>query len=144
MVADSILKRTNAINGRKAHNDNRYIKVGRVRMNSWASKCLAVRDIVIYETELVHINNKHGKELQTVGLTAYDFVKFIVDSYNEIYKGSGNSYLLVVQRNTISDMAAIELHKECVRNKEVYKINTATPVKKVRLYSKKLLCTKVR
>ena len=133
-------KRSNATSGTKAHNDNRYIKVGRVRMNSWASKYLAVRDIIIYETELVHINNKHGKELRTIGMTAYDFVKFIVDSYNEIYKGSGNSYLLVVRRLHISDMAAIELHKECLRNKEVYKISTATPIKEKQLCLKKKLC----
>lgn len=140
MAAGSTSKRSNAIDGRKAHNDNRYIKVGRVRMSSWASKCLAVRDIIIYETELVHINNKHGKELRTVGMTAYDFVKFIIESYNEIYKGSGNNYLLVVRRSHVSDMAAIELHKECLYNREVYKINTATPIKEKQLRLKKKLC----
>ena len=133
-------KRNNANNGGKAHNDNRYIKVGRVRMNSWAAQCLAVRDIIVYETELVHITNRHGKELESIGMTAFDFVKFIVDNYNEIYKGTGNSFLLAVRREHISDVAAIELHRECVRGKELYKINTATPIKEKQLCLKKMLC----
>ena len=108
-------------------------------MNSWAAKCLAVRDIIIYETELVHIAHRHGNELEAIGMTAFDFAKFIVDNYNEIYKGTGNSFLLAVRREHISDVAAIELHRECVHGKEVYKINTATPIKEKQLCLKKML-----
>ena len=133
-------KRTNANNGKKAHNDNIYYKIGRIRMNSWASKCLAVCDIVIYETELVHIHHRHHKELQAVGMDAFDFVKFIVSNYNQIYKGRANTYKLVVHRTNTSDMAAIELHKINFNGVEMYKINTATPVKTKQLCKEELLC----
>lgn len=133
-------KRTNANSGKKAHNDNAPYKVGRIKMNSWATKILPAADIVIYDTELVHIYNRHKKELQSVGMNAFDFVKFIVANFNEIYTGSGNSYRLVVRRTHTSDMAAIELHKTFVGKREVYKIKTAAPIKTKQLKVEDLLC----
>lgn len=133
-------KRTNANSGKKAHNDNICYKVGRIKMNSWATKILSAADIVIYETELVHIYNRHKKELCSVGMDAFDFVKFIVTNYNEIYRGTGNTFRLVVRRKHTSDMAAIELHKITVNSADVYKINTATPMGTKKLCEKDLLC----
>ena len=72
-------------------------------------------------------------------MDAFDFVRFIVENYNAIYKGSGNSYLLAVIREHTSDIAAIELYQECVNGEWVYKINTADPIKTKQLYSKELL-----
>lgn len=58
----------------------------------------------------------------------------------EIYKGRGNTYKLVVRRTNTSDMAAIELPKINFNGVEMYKINTATPVKTKQLCQKELLC----
>lgn len=66
--SSKVPKRSNATNGRKARNDNRRLLVGRIRMGSWANKVLQAGNIYIYETELVHINNRHGKELSSIGM----------------------------------------------------------------------------
>lgn len=136
----SLPNRNNATNGRKAHNDNRYYKIGRVRRNSWATSILATYDLVIYESELVHIQNRHGRELRNIGITPFDFVRFICNNYNEVRKGSGTTLLLCVHRPHVSNMAAIEVHKECVEGRLVYKINTAAPIDTKQLCSKELLC----
>ena len=137
-------KRNNASDGKKAHNDNQPYKVGRIRMNNWASKILLATDIVIYDSELVHIYKRHGRELRNVGMNAYDFVKFIVENFNEIYSDEEHGYLLVVKRNHTSNMAAIALHLITSGTKTVYKINTATPVNTKQLRNKKLLCANDR
>ena len=105
---------------------------------------MPVADIVVYESELIHIANRHGKELETIGMDVFDFVNFIMENYNAVYQGTGNSYLLVVLRENVSDMAAIELHTEVVNGEEVYRINTAAPIKTKLLYSKTLLCANDR
>ena len=132
-------KRNNATNGQKAHNDNQYYKVGRIRMNSWANKILDAYDIIVYETELVHIAKRHNKELKKIGLTPFDFVKFVCNNFNELRKGKGLTTLLVVRRQHTSNMAAIEIHKEEKNGRMVYKINTAAPFDTKQLLSKKLL-----
>ena len=63
-----------AINGRKAHNDNGWVKIGRVRMNSWISKKMPAADIYISERELVHIQKRHSDELDTLGISSLDYV----------------------------------------------------------------------
>ena len=130
-------KNHNATSGKKAHNDNKYYVVGRIKYRSWATAVLKVRDIIVYESELVHIYNDHKKELSKIGMTAFDFVNFIIDNYNEIREGTKNSVLLVVRRENISNYAALELF---LAEKEMYKIKTATPIKNAQLLKKKLLC----
>ncbi len=137
-------KRNNALSGLKAHNDNKPYKVGRIKMNSWATQCLKATDIVVYDSELVHIYKNHGKELSGLGFSAYDYVQLIVTNFRRIYKGSGDSFILVVPRKKTSSSAAIELHIESIDNKEVYKIKTANPIKNERLSSKILLCANDR
>ncbi len=133
-------KKNNATDGKKAHNDNKCIKVGRIRMNSWATKILKACDIVIYESELVHIKNKHNAELQKIGMTAFDFVKFICNNFNELRQGTNGTILLAVHRQHTSNIAAVEIHKLVTEEKIVYKINTATPINSKQLCLKKLLC----
>lgn len=139
-TSSKLPKRNNATSGKKAHNDNQCYKIGRIRQNSWATKILSAFDIIIYETELVHIKNRHGNELRTIGMTAFDFVKFICSNYNEVRKGEGNTLLLCVHRPHTSNMAAIEVHKEFIEGRSVYKINTAAPINTKQLCLKELLC----
>lgn len=135
-------KKSNAGSGAKAHNDNKFLKVGRIRYNSWATPVLKSCDIIVSERELVHIYNYHAVELELLGMSAFDFVKLVVDNFNTIYKGSGNSYLLVVQEKEKSKQAAIQLIAFGKKNK--YQIKTATPIETKRLYNKKLLSSNLR
>jgi hypothetical protein len=127
--------------GKKAHFENKMYKVGRIRYNSWANKVLKACDIVVYDSELVHIQNHHGKELSELGMTSLDFIRFVTGNFNSIYKGTGNSVLLAVKQEKTSKIAAIELTEISGRNK--YKTNTAFPIKTEKLYSKKLLCANI-
>ena len=135
-------KKSNAKSGVKAHNDNIFHKVGRIRYNSWATAVLSAYDIVVYETELVHIQKEHGTELAILGFTAFDFVKFIVSNFNEVYEGNVGRKMLVVKRERVSNYAVVELSFD--EKKKFYKIKTALSVKTKRLISKKLLCANVR
>ena len=137
-------KRNNATSGMKAHNDNQAYKVGRIRQGSWATRCLKATDIIVYDSELVHIYKYHGKQLDSLGMKAFDYVQFVVAHFRRVYRGSGNSFILVVPRQRISSSAAIELYLESVEGKEVYKIKTANPIETSRLSSKELLCANDR
>lgn len=136
--SSKVPKRSNATNGRKARNDNRRLLVGRIRMGSWANKVLQAGNIYIYETELVHINNRHGKELSSIGMTALDFILFIMNHYNEVYSGTANTYRLVVKRENISNWAAIEL----TFGEKSYNVKTAALIQTAKLSNKKILCSK--
>lgn len=122
--------------GKKAHNDDKIIIVGRIRYNSWATKVLKARNIAIYESGLVHIQNRHKKELSLLGQTALDFVNFIVKNYNQIRQGTGDSFLLCVKRENISNVAAIRLAVE----ENQYIIKTVMLYNNAQLFGKKLLC----
>jgi formylmethanofuran dehydrogenase subunit B len=135
-------KKSNAGSGTKAHNDNKFLKVGRIRYNSWATTVLKACDIVVSERELVHIYKDHASELEQLGISVFNFVKFIVDNFNAIYQGSENSYLLVVQESEKSKQAAIILTTFGKKNQ--YQIKTATPIETKRLSKKKLLSSNLR
>ena len=124
------------LDGKKAHFENKVYKVGRIRYNSWATKVLKACDVVISESELVHIENRHSKELNKIGQTAWDFVNFIIRNYNEIRQGTADSFLLCVKRENISNVAAICLMVEENR----YIIKTVMLYNNAQLFRKKLLC----
>ncbi|MDR0812015.1 MAG: hypothetical protein LBN23_07085 [Paludibacter sp.] len=130
-------KHNNASSGKKAHNDNKFYKVGKIRYQNWAVKILKATDIVVFESELVHIS-KHHPEISRLGLTVFDFIKYVVKNFNRIYKGTKNSYILAVWHEHSAFSAAIELFVN--ENKEIYRINTAHPFDTNTLLKKKLLC----
>ncbi len=59
---------------------------------------LQCADIYLSDTYLKHISNKHKREIEKVGLTPEDFVRYIVKEYNRIVSGSEGSIMLVVYR----------------------------------------------
>lgn len=143
-IVNKLPKKNNANNGLKAKNDAVFYTVGRIKFNSWATPTLKARDIIINEKELIHIEKRHSTEINSAGMNAFDFVVFIANNFNEIRKGSGESILLVVKRNNISNMAAIELVNIVENGKECYKIKTASMINNEKLKLKKLLCADVR
>ena len=66
--------------------------------------------LYISQNHLRHISTKHGIELEKIGLSSMGLVKFIFDNFNQIRKGSGESYLLVVYDDKLSNVAAIQLN----------------------------------
>ena len=139
-ITKKLPKKNNAADGQKARNDNTFYKVGRIRYNSWAAIVLKACDIIVYDRELVHIYNRHRKELDKLGFSAFEYVKFIVNNFNEIYNGKLDRKLLAVKSVGISHYAVVELVFE--RNK--YVIKTAVSVETQRLSKLELLCANAR
>jgi hypothetical protein len=139
-TTEKLPKKNNASDGKKAHNDSIFYKVGKIKYRSWANKVLKEYDIIVYERELVHIGTHHKTELGNLGLTAFDFVKFIVLNFNEVYEGKNSAKILVVNRSEMSHRAIIEIEF----SDRKYKIKTASPIKSERLSKLKLLCANAR
>ena len=145
-VTTKLPKRNNATNGRKAHNDNQYVKIGRVRMNSWINEKLPVADILIAERELVHISHKRASILNKLGLDSFAYVSTIVANCSEIYiDDETHAYLFVLKNandNPTAHCAVVEIELAFLNQKRVYIIRTAHPESRKRLSQNTLLCAK--
>ena len=142
-------KRSNANSGKKAHNESQFIKIGRVRLHSWINDKLPAADILISEREIVHIANKHSRELASLGMEAFNYVTMIINQSNEIRKDDRDALFFIVsgQRKTDSDLeqcAVLELKIEWMGRKRVYVIKSARPMNWGRLRKIELVCVKPR
>ena len=61
-----------------------YIKVGRISMSIARQAHVKCADIMIDNRHIEHINKKHRVELDTLGISAIEFVKLIVSTFGEI------------------------------------------------------------
>lgn len=88
-----------------------YTKVGRLSLAISRKAHIKCADIVIDQAHINHIHDKHGKELQKLGMSAFDYIAFIVSNYNRIYRNADGSILLVVAHiDTSADTCCIQLH----------------------------------
>jgi hypothetical protein len=106
---------------------NNYHKIGRLRLPVAKSIHRPAADIYIDGSHLKHIANRHGAELAALGFDAFTFVTLAVGNYNRIYKGSGDSLLLVIY-NGKPKVAAIELNFSL--REKFYEVKTAVIVRK--------------
>lgn len=148
-TTNKLPKRNNATSGRKAHNDFAYHKIGRVEYRSWINKKLLVGNIYISDRELVHIQNKHQKELAGLGFTAESYVKTIIQQCTEIRLDGKGAYFFIVgsKRATGDDLeqcAVVELEESWLNEKRMYIIKTVRPMHWDRLRNYELLCVNPR
>ena len=123
-TSSKLSKRSNATSGQKAHNESQFIKIGRVRLHSWMNEKLPAADILISEREIVHIANKHSRELASLGMEAFNYVTMIINQSNEIRKDNRDALFFIVsgQRKTDSDLeqcAVVELKIEWMGRKRL-------------------------
>lgn len=142
-------KRNNAASGKKAHNDYIFIKVGRVRLNSWMSEKMPVADILVSEREIVHLDNRRKDELAKLGFTAFSYIETIAKHPTEIRKDGRGAYLFVLagRRDQLKDLdycAVIELEEKWMGEKRVYIVKTARPIYWGRLSKIELVCVNPR
>lgn len=106
-----------------------YIKVGRIKSTIAQDAHIKCADIYISENQIKHISARHNLELQQLGMTVEQYIKYIIDNYNQIRKGAGDSILLVVFNNSNNkhDSAAMALNYSI--EKEFWEIKTAQPRK---------------
>lgn len=110
-------------------------KIGRITLSIAKKLRCKCADIYVSD-DLTHIL-RHKKEIESVGFTAYDYVRFIAKNFNQIRKGSCESFLLVVYNETISHVAAIKMNY-CTK-KGIWEVATAQPRRKSEIDKKEML-----
>ena len=116
---------------------NTYYKIGRLRQPIAKQAHIQCADIVISTAQLRHIEKKHQVELSQLGISAEIFVKTVLDNFNQIRAGSQGSYLLVVYKEPVAQVAAIRLNYSL--KKEFWEVKTATPMRAAELLNKVLI-----
>ena len=114
------------------------IKVGRLKLTIARKINRKCADIYLTPNYLKHIERRHKKELEKIGLSAIDFVKAVVKGYNQIREGSGDSILLVIFNGNLNHTAGIDL---CLTG-DYWEVKTAEPRKKEDIVKRKLLWEK--
>ncbi len=99
-----------------------YQKIGRLRKPIADHIGRKPADIYIDENHLKHIFSRHKEDLAKIGLTPQMFIDLVVNNFNRIYKGSGQSILLV-EWSGAPKIVAIELN--LAFRKGFYEVKTA-------------------
>jgi hypothetical protein len=116
-----------------------YQKVGRLRQPVAKAIRRKAANIYINDNHLRHILNRHAEELASVGLDPITLVCLVVNNFNRIYKGKGQSLLLTIY-NGKPKVTAIELNFAI--RKGFYEVKTATITRKTYLKDEDLLWQK--
>ncbi|MDR1951635.1 MAG: hypothetical protein LBP96_05340 [Bacteroidales bacterium] len=114
-------------------------KVGRLTQPVANAIRRKAADVYITDNYIKHIFIGHENDLGAVGLTPLQFVEIVANGYNRVYKGSGQS-LLLVKWNGNPKVAAIEMN--LAFKKEFYEIKTAQIREKRRFKVENLLWKK--
>lgn len=104
-----------------------YVKVGRIRKGVADEAGIKCADVYITRFYIKHIEQRHGAELSSLGVTPIDFVKMILVNYNRIYAGSDDSIILVVYNNKTNLHSAAALKLNYIVKKGIWEIKTAQP-----------------
>lgn len=148
-IRQTLPKRTNAFDGKKAHNDFDYVFVGRVGYESWMSDKLGVGDIIISERQLVHIQTSKKAALDELVTDALEWVKDIIAKCGEIRTDDRGGVFFVkvgdrLLENDLDYCAIAELEEAWFGEKRVYIIKSARPMHWERLIEYELLCVNPR
>ncbi|MBQ2188541.1 MAG: hypothetical protein II401_08310 [Bacteroidales bacterium] len=119
-------------------NKDKSIKVGRLKLTIAKQIKRKCADIYLTPNYLKHIERRHKIELEKVGLSAVDFVSAVVNGYNQIREGSGDSILLVIFNSDLNYTAGIDM---CLSG-EYWEVKTAEPRKTEDIIKRKLLWKK--
>ena len=116
-----------------------YKKVGFINKEIAQKAKITSANIYIDKQHIDHIQIKHGKELLSVGMDALTFVKCVCQNFNQIRKGSNESYLLVIFNRKLSFVAAMTLDYSVKDG--FWIIKTAQPRRSSAVLKKALLWT---
>ena len=120
-----------------------YIKVGRISLTIAKQAHVKCADIMIDNRHIEHINKKHRVELDTLGISAIDFVKLIVSSFVEIRQAPDNALDLVATNyEGVRFVAVVTLNYNYT--KKFWEIRTALPMRSAVVKSRKLLWKRER
>lgn len=120
-----------------------YIKVGRITLSIAKQAHVKCADIMIDNRHVEHINKKHRVELDTLGISAIDFVKMIAANYGEIRQAPEDALDLVLTNSEGKNYVAVVTLNYNYK-KKFWEIRTALPVRTAVVNSRKLLWKRER
>ena len=120
-----------------------FIKVGRISMPIAKQAHVKCADIMIDNRHIEHINKKHRVELDTLGISAIDFVKLIVTTFGEIRQAPNDALDLVTTNTEEKNFVAVVTLNYNYK-KKFWEIRTALPVRTAVVKSRKLLWKRER
>ena len=120
-----------------------YIKVGRITMPIARQAHVKCADIMIDNRHIEHINKKHRVELDTLGISAIDFVKLIVTSFGEIRQAPDDALDLVATNAEGKNLVAVITLNHNYKRR-FWEIRTALPMRTAVVNSRKLLWKRER
>lgn len=120
-----------------------FIKVGRISMPIAKQAHVKCADIMIDNRHIEHINKKPKMELDTLGISAMDFVKLIVTTFGKI-RQAPNDALDLVTTNTEGKKYVAVVTLNYTYKKKFWEIRTALPVRTAVVKSRKLLWKRER
>ena len=100
-------------------------------------------DIMINNDHIWHIQQKHKKELETLGIDAFSFVKLIANEFCEIREAPENALDLVIENDLGKKFVAV-VTLNYNYSKKFWEIRTAIPVRTAVVNSRKLLWKRER
>jgi hypothetical protein len=118
--------------------EKKPLKVGRLKLTIARKIKRKCADIYLTPNYLKHIERRHKTELTHLGVSAFDFVLKVINSYNQIRQGSGDSILLIVYDGDLNYTVGINL---CLSG-NYWEVKTAEPRKKEDILKRKLLWQK--
>jgi hypothetical protein len=120
-----------------------YIKVGRITLSIAKQAHVKCADIMIDNRHIEHINKKHRVELETLGISAIDFVRMIAKTFIEIRQAPDDALDLVATNSEGKKYVAVVTLNYNYK-KKFWEIRTALPVRSAVVNSRKLLWKRER
>ena len=117
-----------------------FIKIGRIDMTRAREAHIKAGDIKIDMKHIAHVAGKHKTELESLGLTALDFLRIIVENYNEIREAKDGAFYLGKNDEvdyTYTAIIGLNYNEE----KKFWEIKTAIPMRTA-VFTKKNLVWK--
>lgn len=120
-----------------------FIKVGRITLSIAKQAHVKCADIMIDNRHVEHINKKHRIELETLGISAIDFVRMIAKTFMEIRQAPDDALDLVATNSEGKKYVAVVTLNYNYK-KKFWEIRTALPIRSAVVNSRKLLWERER
>ncbi|MGM9825710.1 MAG: hypothetical protein ACI3Z8_04655 [Paludibacteraceae bacterium] len=101
-------------------------KIGRINWTIAKRAHIKCADIVITDNQLIHIQRRHNAELSLLNISAFDYVKMVVDNYDQIREKRDNAIMLV-KTNPMPPHDTCVLELQFNKTKQEWNIKTAQP-----------------
>lgn len=115
-----------------------YYKIGRIKMLVARAAHIQSADIYVNATALRHIYAMHGMELEKLGYSPLQYVKYVAAEFNQLWQAKNGRVLVVVKTNK-ADSMVMELVKVSNKDKGRWEICTACRRNHEYFKNKKLL-----